>query len=144
MHYINDKEDVLVSLDIVPEEEWFRVPNLDGYYISQVIANDSLFIVSKMYCLAYKEFKEPTLSMTHQRWLDEYGYVFSRNQFKPCPQKYRNYDCLNLACLYGGNNRNFNIIKPFIIPAEYIQSEYNSSKIKEYISFLKKEGYIKI
>ena len=59
------------------------------------------------------------------------------------------YDMLSLACLYGGNNRSFNIIKPFIVPKDYIQdcfynNNYMTGKIDEFIKKLKTEGFIEI
>lgn len=144
MHYINENEDVLVSLDKEIPEGWFTIPHLDKYYLAQTIFNN-LFIVSKMYCLAYESFKEPTLAMTHHKWMNANGYHYTLNYWTfDVPTNYNHYDMLHLATLYGGNHRNFNILKPFIVPSEYIQAEYNKDNIDQFIENLKTNGFISI
>lgn len=142
MHYINEKEDVLVSLDKEIPEGWFKVPHLDNYYLGLTSLN-SLFIISKMYCLSYKSFNEPTLAMTHKRWMEENGYEYVQNYwFTNIDSKYKNYDMLHLATLYGGNYRNFNILKPFIVPVKYIQADYNKENIDQFIEYLVIDEFI--
>lgn len=87
-------------------------------------------------------------------WLTSNGFKFFSAYYftssKEIVKKigfYKDYDMLSLACLYGGNSRSFRLIKPFIVPKEYIQdcfNNYSSERINKFIEKLKSDGYIDI
>ena len=152
MHYINENEDVLVSLEDNIPEGFYRIPSINSYWLSHVIANNSLFIASKCYSEAYKEFHEDTMDMTYCKWMETHGYkhldsfchIVAKKEIYEKAGKYRNYDMLFLACIYGGNYRGFNILKPFIIPKEYVIADYDQQKIESFIDNLKENKSISI
>lgn len=118
--------------------------------MAHTIANNSLFVAAKCYNEAYKEFDESTMDMTYCKWLEQHGYkhlngfshIVAKKEIYEKAGTYKNYDMLFLACRYGGNYRNFHILKPFIIPKEYIIADYDSNKIKEFIQKLLDCNYV--
>lgn len=151
-HFINENDDVLVSLDETIPDGFYRIPYIEPFTIAQIAVNKSLFIVAKCYSLAFKEFKEPTEAMTIKKWLNANGFEYNGNYFNneyylAKIGYYKEYTVLSLSTLYGANYRKFKLIKPFIIPKEYIKEcydNYNSEKIKAYINNLISEGFIEI
>jgi len=150
-HFINENNDVLVSETVVPED-YYSVPNFDPFTIAQILINDSLYIIAKCYSLVVKNDSE-TESMAIKKWLTSNGFKFDDNYYFNLTENvkkigyYKEYNMLSLACLYGGNSRSFRLIKPFIVPKEYIQDCFNNNnyvtgKINKFIEKLKSDGYI--
>ena len=144
-HFINKNEDVLVTPeDYVPGTGWVNLrPNcvVSGFFAT-CINSVGLFETAKASIEADYDL-ESTIALCVLRKLSENGFLVTSTD-ESLPSKYLNYDFLTLACLYGGNHKNFKMIKPFKLRSAYIQQEYNQVAIEEKISYLQEYGFISL
>lgn len=159
MHYINKNEDVLVSMEQPDPSVWCEIP------IGIMNNNSSITIINAnsvyAYCMARNlayETKSEGITLhekinnalsqlcfnvpTKEAYLNQYSIHTQLNK-----AEYKWYDYLMLSTLYGGNNRHFVLIKPFIVPATYIKeitNKYDSKIVNKFIKQLIIEGSITI
>jgi len=156
-HYINENEDVLVSNENPNEAVWYEIPiGFTCYNSNLVIINQNcLFRFCVVHSMSYAVKKEMTWHNKMNQTLELLGYnipssqdyvaQYSKQGF--VTNAYKWYGCLALGTLYGGNYNSFELLKPFTIPASYINGinrEYSSQKVKDFIASLIKNGSIAI
>lgn len=150
MHYINQNEDVLISLDNNITEGFYEIPNIDSYW-SSIITSNNLYIAAKCNALAHTEFpNECTVNSENIKWLEKHGYVYHKPDYNKNWDSslgfYTNYDVLSLSCFYGGNKNSFDLLKPFIIPKSFLldlYADYKQEKVEAFIAELIQNENIK-
>lgn len=141
--FINANEDVLICPDgFTPNYEWVPLEGLTSGFFAKCINSIGLFQTCKAIAEADYE-SESTVALCIIRKLSEFGFSVNSNK-EDIPLRYRNYDTLTLATLYGGNSEGFEVSKVFKLRKAYIIAEYNPTAIEQKISYLKEYGFIKL